>query len=112
MSKNSRSGGKFSGNHTTLIDAATEVADLIRKCPSVKKISPGFIKSGLPSANGQRRVKITERKGSILVVVRGNIAQQEIEVFITITEMQPALLYIVEALRGARFNVSFKKQER
>lgn len=78
MSKYSRLGGKFTGNHTTLIPAATIICDIADACPVVTKISPGFIKAGLKSVNGQRRVKITERDGAILLSIRDNTSHQEV----------------------------------
>ncbi len=81
MSKDSRSGKKYGGSHTSLIPAATLVCDLVHKIPSVTKISPGFIKAGLRSVNGQRRVKITCDKTHILLSIRDNASHQEVRVY-------------------------------
>jgi hypothetical protein len=105
MSKHSRSGGKFTGNHTTLIPTATIVCDIADACPSVTKITPGFIKAGLRSVNGQRRVKITERDGAILLSVRDNTSHQEVYVYAKDT--QTAKLAIARGARDEGLHISF-----
>ena len=109
MSKYSRSGGKYSGNHTTLIPAATLLCDIADTCWSVTRISPGFIKSGLRSVNGQRRVKITERDGAILLSVRDNASHQEVWVYAS--DIQAAKLGIARGARDANLNISFGGEE-
>lgn len=69
--KYSRSGGKYTGNHTTLSPLAATVCDIANKCDVVTKISPGFLKAGLRSVNGQRRVKITDKNGGGVIVYQG-----------------------------------------
>ncbi len=81
--KNSRSGGKFNSSHTTVVPSAGEIADIAERCPFVTKIALGFIKGGLPSANGQKRLKIMLDNGSLLVTVRGNTSQQELRIYTT-----------------------------
>ena len=103
--KYSRSGGKFTGNHTTLIPAACTVADIAQDCPSVTKISPGFIKAGLKSVNGMRRVKITDDRLCILLSVRDNTSHQELRIYVT--DMQAAKLTIAQGARNAGLNISF-----
>lgn len=78
--KTSRSGGKFTGSHTAVIPAAGIVADIAAAQKEVSKISPGFIKMGLRSANGNRRVKITDDGTRILLSVRDNTSHQELSV--------------------------------
>lgn len=108
MSKDSRSGGKFSGNHTTLIPAASIVADIAHSCPFVTNISPGFIKAGLRSVNGQRRVKISDDGSSILLSVRDNTSHQEIHVHSK--DMQATKLTIARGVRNAGLHVAFGKE--
>lgn len=81
MSKDSRSGKKYSGSHTSLIPAATLLCDIAYKSDTVTKISPGFIKAGLPSVNGQRRVKIFRDETHILLSVRDNASHQEVRIY-------------------------------
>ncbi len=81
MSKYSRSGGKFTGSHTTCIPSAARVADVAVKCDVVTKVALGFIKAGLKSAHGKRRVKITDEGRSLLLSVRDNASHQELRVF-------------------------------
>mgnify|MGYP001589442566 FL=1 len=108
MSKDSRSGGKFSGNHTTLIPMAAIVADIAHECPFVTNISPGFIKAGLKSVNGQRRVKISDDGASILLAVRDNTSHQEIHVHSK--NMQATKLAIARGSRNAGLQIAFQKQ--
>jgi hypothetical protein len=79
--KYSRSGGKFTGNHTTLIPLASVLCDSMAKDVCITRISPGFIKAGLPSVKGNRRLKITKDGAQILLTVRDNTSQQEIHVY-------------------------------
>jgi hypothetical protein len=79
--KNTRAGGKFTGSHTTVIPAAGTIADIAEGCSAVTKIGLGFIKAGLPSLKGQRRLKIQMTEGSLLLTVRDNISQQELRVY-------------------------------
>jgi len=108
MSKDSRSGGKFSGNHTTLISAAAIVADIAHSCPFVTNISPGFIKVGLKSVSGRRRVKITDDGASILLSVRDNTSHQEVHVHSK--NMQATKLRIARGVREAGLNLAFRKE--
>lgn len=105
MSKDSRSGGKFSG-HTTLIPAAVIVADIANSSDAVYRICPGFIKAGLKSANGHKRVKITRNQSHILLSVRDNASHQEVHVYAT--DVQKAMLEIARGARDANLSFSFK----
>lgn len=108
MSKHSRSGGKFTGNHTTLIPVAAIICDIADACPSVTKITPSFIKAGLNSVNGQRRVKITEKDGAILLSIRDNASHQEVYVYAK--DKQAAKLAIAREIREMRLmKVCFSK---
>jgi hypothetical protein len=103
--KNSRSGGKYSGNHTSVIPAAGIISDLAHDLPTVTKISPGFIKTGLKSSQGRQRIKITTRPGNLLLTVRGNISQQEITIYTTdVEETKRALAGLA---KSANFQVVF-----
>ncbi|MEX0930832.1 MAG: DUF2103 domain-containing protein, partial [Candidatus Paceibacterota bacterium] len=95
--KDSRSGGKYSGNHTTLIHAAAIMCDIADKCVNVTRISPGFIKAGLKSVQGKRRVKITNRAGALLLSVRDNTSHQE--VFIYTNDVHATKLSIAKGAR-------------
>lgn len=105
--KHSRSGGVFSGNHTTLIPAACLVADIAAKCSHVTNISPGFIKAGLKSVHGQRRVKITRDGASILLSVRDNASHQEMHIHSK--NIQATMLEIARGARNAGLGISFGK---
>mgnify|MGYP000010221225 CR=1 FL=1 len=109
MSKNSRSGGKFNGNHTTLIPVATTVCDIAATIPEVTRISPGFIKAGLKSVNGHRRVKITDENDKcILLSIRDNKSHQEVTVYVT--DIQVARTAIARGIRNAGIAICFRKE--
>ncbi len=107
--KNTRSGGKFSNNHTTLIPAAVIIADIASDCPFTYNISPGVIKAGLGSVNGQRRVKIINLGNkSILLAVRDNASQQEIQVYTH--NSHETILAIARGARNAGLHISFENR--
>lgn len=108
MSKDSRSGGKFSGNHTTMIPAAAVVSDIAASCPWVTNISPGFIKAGLKSVSGQKRVKISDDGSSILLSVRDNTSHQEVHVHTK--DMQATKLAIARGARDVGLHIAFGKE--
>jgi len=105
MSKDSRSGGKFSG-HTTLVPAAVLVADIANKSAHVYRICPGYIKAGLKSVSGHKRVKITNEGKYILLAVRDNVTQQEVHVYAK--DSQQAMLDIAKGARDAGLTIAFK----
>lgn len=107
MSKDSRSGGKFTGNHTTLIPLASSVCDIVAACEHVNKITPGLIKAGLRSVNGQKRVKITEKDGGILLSIRDNTSHQLVYIYShNITE---AKFSLAKRLRNNNIGIRFTK---
>lgn len=77
--KNHRSGGKMGGRHTTLIDAAEPIVDMVQKRPEVKKIVAGFIVQG--RSGGQRRIKLKEMDGVLQLSIRGNSSLQDVWVY-------------------------------
>ncbi|MEK7614936.1 MAG: DUF2103 domain-containing protein [Patescibacteria group bacterium] len=107
--KDSRSGGKYGGNHTTLIHAAATVCDIAESCSAVTRISPGFIKAGLPGVNGKRRIKIVEQSGALLLTVRDNTSHQE--VYIYASDLQAVKSILEQGAQKAGFFVSFGVKE-
>lgn len=104
--KTTRSGGKYGGNHTTVVPAAAEVCDFTHKLPEVSKLVVGFIKAGLRPVNGKRRVKIGgDEKGAIFLYVRDNNSQQEIVVYTS--NVQGTKLAIARGVRELGFHLSF-----
>ena len=108
--KDSRAGGKYSGNHTTLVPAAAVVCDIAHDCSDVTKISPGYIKAGLRCVHGQKHVKLTRNNGGILLSVRDNTSHQDIQVFTR--DAQVAMLTIVRGARNANIGISFSKTDK
>ena len=108
MPKHSRSGGKYTGNHTTLIPLASIVCDIAHDLPQVTKITPGFIKAGLKSVSGDRRVKFTDENSSCIhLSVRDNASHQEVRVYVT--DIQVARTAIARGVRNAGIAIRFKK---
>ncbi len=102
--KNSRSGGKFTGSHTTVIPAAGEIADIAERNPLVTKIAIGFIKAGLPSAKGRRALKIKPNGACLLLSVRDNTTNQEL--FVYATDLMIVRNQIAERIRKEGFQVT------
>ena len=109
MSKYSRLGGKYGGTHTTLIPAAAVVCDIANACPSVRRIFLGFIKAGLRSVSGHRRVKITEQREMILLSIRDNTSHQEVHIYAD--DVQAAKQAIASGARGKNIRVSFARED-
>jgi hypothetical protein len=105
--KDSRSGGKFTGNHTSLIPLAARVCDVLHTCSAVQKISPGFIKAGLKSVQGKRRIKMTESKGGLLLSVRDNASHQE--VFVYSNDANITRQVVVECARNLHISITSVK---
>ncbi len=105
MSKNSRNGGKFSGNHTSLIPAAAILCDHVSKSQSTSKISPGIIKAGLSALRGKRRIKMSIKEPAIFLSVRDNTSQQEIYLYSTDSENTLETLKIFSIKNN--FNLTF-----
>lgn len=108
MSKYTRSGGKFTGNHTTLIPLACTACDLVAKVSYVTKITPGYINAGAKPAS-RTRVKITDQSDAcILLKIRDNIAVQEVRVYVT--NLQEGRTAIARTLRDGKINICFTKE--
>lgn len=108
--KKSRSGGKYTGSHTTVTPAAGEVCDLTHDLEEVTAIALGVIKSGLSSARGQLRVKIVdESDGVVLLAVRGNTSFQELHVYTR--DAHATKLTVARGIRNNGMHISFGKRE-
>lgn len=109
--KSTRSGGKYSGSHTTVIPLAAAMADIAHKRKEVTKISLGFITAGLSPSRSGSRVKIGYgNNGHVLLQVRGNTAQQEIHVFTT--NPIETKLALARGARNLGVHISFEKKEK
>jgi len=75
-----RAGGKLTSSHTTLIDAAVPLVDLLQEREEVTKISLGMIKN---IGKGNPGLKFHPITGGWRVVVRGNVSLQEFVVYTT-----------------------------
>jgi len=84
-----RAGGKLTRSHTTLIDAAIPVVELLQAFPAVTKISLGLIKS---IGKGPQNLKLMPQVGGWKLVIRGNTSLQEITVYTTDPEAVRELL--------------------
>lgn len=80
-------GGKYTGNHTTLIPAAALMCRSLERATVVTRITPGFIKAGLRPVAGKRRIKVViAGPGALKLSIRDNIAHQEIYIYVTNTD--------------------------
>lgn len=102
--KGARSGGKFTGSHTTVVPGAAVIADIADQCAYVTKIALGFIKGGLPPAKGLKRLKILTDTGSLLLTVRDNISQQELRIYTLDAEKTKSI--ITKGAREEGFSVT------
>jgi hypothetical protein len=78
-SMRSYSGGKFGGNHTTIIEAACPVVDAAVKAEEVRRIVPGFINVNI--GTGRHHIKFQPITGGLKVKVRGSSSLQEIYIY-------------------------------
>lgn len=79
MASGHLSGGKFTANHTTVIDAAEAPSRAAAELECVSKISLGLIKT---LKNGPPNIKfIDEGPGCLLAKIRGVRAIQEVRVY-------------------------------
>ncbi len=104
--KNSRSGGKFTGSHTTVVPAARDVADIAANNSLVTKIALGIIKAGLPSAKGRKAVKIKPNGACLLLSVRDNTTCQELYVYAAAADLKDARNQVAEKARKEGFQVT------
>jgi hypothetical protein len=108
VSKYSRAGGKYTGNHQTLIPTATLACDIANALSQVTKISPGFIKAGAGHGCGHKRVKFTdENEHCLFLSVSDNASHQELRVYVN--DIQVARTAIARKLRDADIAISFTK---
>lgn len=107
--KNSRSGGKYTGNHMTLLPIAAFICDEAHKCQFVIKISPSIINSGKGSGHNKRKVKIVDlNNGCILLSITDNIAHQEVYVYTS--NSQSTKLRIACKARDNDIKISFSNK--
>ncbi|MFC1720839.1 DUF2103 domain-containing protein [Patescibacteria group bacterium] len=107
--KSHRSGGKYTGSHTTIIPAAAPVTDFVHKLREVTSIATGYIKTGLSPSRGGAHVKIGYGYNNcILLQIRGNTSQQEIRVWTDDTHKTKFTLAM--ELRNNGIGISFGKE--
>jgi len=70
-----RAGGKFGGDHTTVIGVAEPVVDEAQQIPQVSKIVLGIIKH---IGNGRTGIKFKPIQSGLKAVIRGNGCIQKI----------------------------------
>ncbi len=107
MSLEHRSGGKYTGTHSTLIPLAAITCDIANALRQVTKIRPGFLKQRLKS-HGHRRVKFSdESKNCILLSILENASHQE--VWIYVDDIQTARTALAGKLRDVGIAIAFRK---
>ena len=101
-----RDGKKIRGTHTTFIDLAAEVCDLVCKLTEVEGVSPGIIQCGKGVSGGMRKVKIGDFSGGIILTVRQSRSVQELRLFAS--NIPAARLATARTLRNHDIPISFK----
>ena len=81
-------GGKFTGSHTTVIEAAEDLMKMLNRSELVKKIVIGIIKQKVGKNASQARYKIQPNGAGLKLVVNGSKTVQEFYIY---TDDQPAL---------------------
>lgn len=109
MSKNHRSGGKFGGDHTTLIDPAVILADAVNHQPEVTRIVAGFITPSKGGGASTQRVKIVDCPGGVLLTIRQSGTVQEVRIITK--DPQATKLAVARAARNRGMQISFGKKE-
>lgn len=74
-------GKKFSGKHSTVIDASEEVVKFLVRHDGVSKISLGMIRS-CKAGSGQKNIKIKDTESGFELIIRGNMYVQNIFVYL------------------------------
>lgn len=74
------SGGKITGSHSTVIDAAVDVVKRAIKLPEVSKISLGIIKQAR-GGRGATSVKFVHEPTGLRLTVRGNTSVQLVRIY-------------------------------
>ena len=96
-----------SRSHTTWTEASALLLEHVRLIPHVSKIACGIIRAN--AGPGQRRVKMTEERGGILLTIRGNLAVQEMRLYAPVEKMQDVKLAVARTIRNLGFHLSFRK---
>lgn len=76
--KTHRQGGKFTGSHTTIIDAAAVVVDTAKRREEVTKICLSIIQN--VRSNG-RRLKFKSIQAGWQVIIYGNTYMQDVYIY-------------------------------
>ena len=101
-----RDGKMMRGTHTTLIDLAAEVTDIVCKLTEVKGVSAGYIRQGKAVSGGVRKVKIVDFRGGLVLTVRQSRSVQELRVFAS--DISAARLATARALRDNGIPICFR----
>lgn len=72
-------GGKVTGSHSTVIDAARKVVMVAQGDGNVSKIVLGFVTPRLPV--GKHAVKFLPITGGVKVTIRGTNSKQELYIY-------------------------------
>jgi len=104
--KNHFDGAGRRGGHTTLIDLAARVVDLIKGLDHISGIAPGHIQNGKGVAGGMRKVKIGDIGGGVLLTVRQSRSVQQVRVYTC--DIQATKLAIAQRLRSDGIPIAFR----
>lgn len=79
-------GKKFTGSHTTVIDAAVDLVKDANRSEFVSKISLGIIRQCRPG-RGQQRTKVKNIQAGLEIIIRGNTYVQTIYLYLNEPEI-------------------------
>lgn len=101
---------KISKKHSTIIDAAIPLIEPVVRREEVRRVTPGFIASGIKKKRDHRtRVKIGMEDGCVTIQVRGNISSQEIRIYTS--NAQKTAEAIARLALDTECQIKFHKQE-
>lgn len=103
--KKHRGGGKFKGSHTTLVDIALRVVDIVERLDACTGISCGIVQSGKGVTGGTQKVKITKMSGGLLLTARQSRSVQEVRVYGP--DVQELLEAVARSLRNEDIRIHF-----
>ncbi|HLB52078.1 hypothetical protein A3F07_03170 [candidate division WWE3 bacterium RIFCSPHIGHO2_12_FULL_38_15] len=75
-----RSGGKYAGSHSTLMNSATTIADFLERNGDIRRISLGLIRNH-SGGGGARVLKMLDDTGCVLLVVSQGGSVQQIRIY-------------------------------
>ncbi|EKD79682.1 MAG: hypothetical protein ACD_41C00003G0001 [uncultured bacterium] len=110
MAKDHVKSGKISSTHTTFIEAAVPIIKQVVQQEVVRRVTPGFIKSGLDTLkNYSASVKISIAPDYVRLLIRAKISVQEIHIYTADAQATSELVSRTALSEG--YHIHFDKRE-